>query len=811
MFRNYFIIAYRNLKGNKAISFINIFGLSVGLATCILMITYIFSELGYDKQNRDADRIFRIAYQASQKINNDKSWASTSAPMAWGLKSDMAEVEQATRLLKFPSLEKMLLKYDQGSNTKQFYETNGYYVDSTFFQIFTYDFIYGSPLTALSEPNSIVISNEISQKLFGTENPVNKLIVIGLPYGNFNYTVKGVFNNSNLKSHIPAHFFLSMRNGDIGTWVDHQSNWATNNLFYTYVKLKEGADPKLFEKRLQPFIDRRAGVDLKAMGISRQLFIQKLPDIYLHSNIDAEIAPNGNITYLYIMGSIAFFVLLIACINFMNLSTARSMKRAKEVGIRKVLGAEKKSLVYQFLGESVIMSCFALLVALAIASLLLPLFNRLTQKNLTLADQPEIWIWIAVLTLVTGFLSGFYPAFYLSSFRPISVLKGKLANSFSGIAIRKGLVVFQFIISICLILGVITIERQLSFMANWDLGFNKKQQVILPLQSPEATKNYQPLRDELLKTPGVKAVTSGSTYPGIVNIEDLLFYAEGKSVKDVVDVSLSSVENGYFETLGFKLAAGRWFSKEFTADSNSVVLNESAIQQLGYNVQTAVGKNIYCDFQGSHNIMRVVGIVKDFHFESLYNPIKPFAFSTSFGNKHNYVIANITPGNYNNTLATMRLVWNKVNPGIPFVYSFLDKDFEKNYEKDQRASGIVGYFTAVAILIACMGLFGLSAFAAEQRVKEIGIRKVLGATVTSIVGLLSMDFVKIVFIAILIASPLAWYVMNKWLEGFAYKIQITWWMFFVTGMLAIFIAVFTVSFQAIKAALSNQMNSLRSE
>ncbi|HEY2348667.1 MAG TPA: ABC transporter permease, partial [Puia sp.] len=357
MFRNYFKITYRNLSRNKVFSFINIFGLAVGLATCILMISYILSELGYDKKNLDADRIYRIAYKAVKKINpKDKSWASTSAPISGGLKSDLPEVELSTRLLKFPSLDKMLLKYEQAGNQNSFYETNGYYVDSNFFQIFTYNFISGNGLSALKEPNSLVISNEIARKLFGKEDPLNKTIVVGLPYGNFNYTVKGVFDESHVKSHIPAHFFLSMRNGDVGTWVVNQTNWATNNIFYTYVKLKSGTDPDAFERKLDPFINRRAGRDLKEMGFIRELFIQKVPDIYLHSDLDNEIASNGNITYLYVLGSIAFFVLIIACINFMNLSTARSMKRAKEVGIRKVLGAEKKSLIWQFLGESVIMS-----------------------------------------------------------------------------------------------------------------------------------------------------------------------------------------------------------------------------------------------------------------------------------------------------------------------------------------------------------------------------------------------------------------------------------------------------------------------
>jgi len=812
MFKNYFKIAYRNLARNKVFSFINIFGLAIGLATCILMISYILSELGYDKQNADANRIYRIAYKAVKKVNpKDKSWASTSAPIAWGLKTDIPEVEQTTRLLKFPTLDKMLLKYEHAGKLNSFYETNGYYVDSNFFQVFTYDFINGNAASALKEPNSLVISEEIARKLFGNENPLNKVVVIGLPYGNFNYTVTGVFSDLHLKSHIPVHFFLSMRNNDVGTWVVNQTNWATNNIFYTYVKLKEGSDPAAFEKKLQPFIDHRGGTDLKAMGIIRQLFIQPIQDIYLYSDLDNEIATNGNITHLYVLGSIAFFVLIIACINFMNLSTARSMKRAKEVGIRKVLGAEKKLLIWQFLGESVIMSFLALLLAIIIASLLQPLFNNYTQKDEPLFNQRALWLCIAALTLGTGIFSGLYPAFYLSSFKPISVLKGKLLNNFSGSMIRKGLVVFQFVISICLILSVVVIEKQLRYMDSQQLGFNKDQQIILPLHSQDVVKNYQVLKTELLKNPGIKSVTGGSTYPGIANIEDMLFYAEGKSVNDVVDIALGNIDNDYFETLGLKLIAGRGFSREFTADSGSIILNEVAIKALGYDVHSAVGKNIYFDFQGNHNTMRIVGIVRNFNFEGLYNAIKPFAFNKVLGNRYSYLIANLRTNDYKTILKEAEKSWSQINPGIPFSYSFIDKDFQKNYEKDQRISGLVGYFTLIAILIACLGLFGLSAFAAEQRIKEIGIRKVLGASVVSIVSLLSGDFIRIVFIAICVALPPGWYFLDKWLAGFDYRIHINGWMIMFTCLLTIFIALITVSFQAIKAAVANQVKNLRSE
>ena len=812
MIKNYFKIALRNLQRNKAFSFINIFGLAIGLATCTLIMLYIFSEMGFDEHNKDADRIFRIATKAGQLGNvKDKPWAATSAPIAWGLKEDMPEVEQSTRLLKFPNLDKMILKYEHGSDNRQFYETNGYYVDSNFFQIFTYSLKYGNALTSLNEPNSIVISEEVSQKMFGNQNPLGKSINIRMPFGNFNYKVSGVFKDVSLKSHIPAHFFLSMRNGDIGTWVDQQTNWATNNIFFTYVKLKDGTDPKAFEKKLQAFIDKRGGADMKALGISKQLFIQPLKNIYLHSDLDNEIAPNGNITNLYILGSIALFVLLIACVNFMNLSTARSGKRAKEVGIRKVMGAEKKFLVYQFLGESVMMSFFALLLALLVAYALLPFFNNLTQKNLTLFGKPELWLWIAGLTLFSGMLSGFYPAFYLSSFRPISVLKGRLLNNFSAITIRKGLVVFQFTISICLILGAVVTIKQLNFLDNQQLGFNKNQQIILPLQDKNAIKNYDAFKNELLKNPAVKNITSGSTYPGVPNVEDMLFYPEGKTIKDIKDVHLATVGDDYFKTLGFTILSGRGFSKEFTADSNSIVLNEAALKEFGYDVTTAVGKKIYFDFQGTHNTMEIVGVVKNFNFESLYNSIKPFGFTTSLSNKYSYLIANVATKNYPNLLKDIKYSWSKINPDIPFSYSFLDTDFQKNYEKDQRISVIVSYFTFIAILIACLGLFGLSAFSAEQRTREIGIRKVLGASVSNVASLLSKDFIKLVLIALIIASPLAWFVMNKWLQGFAYRTPVSWWLFALAGLLAIIIALLTVSFQAIKAAIANPVKSLRTE
>ncbi len=810
MFTKYFRIAFRNLWRHKSFSLINILGLATGLATCLLIMLYIMDESSYDRQHRDLDSLYRIA----SVTGTGETWAAGPGPMAAALKNDLPEVEQSARLMTFPDIETMLMKYGQGGEDRQFFESNGYYVDSTFFQLFTYDFVYGNAATTLEKPNSIVLSKQLAGKFFKNDNPVGKALLLNTPFGEFNYTITGVFDDTKNKSHIPANYFLSMRNNDMWNWVERQTKWTNNNVFFTYVKLKPGAAVASFEKKLQPFFDQYAGADMKAAGFSKKIFIQPVKDIYLHSALGNEIAANGNIRYLYIMGSIAVFILLIACINFMNLSTARSEKRAREVGVRKVMGAQKSALVRQFLGESFVMSLLALVLAIGLAFLFLPVFNLLAQKKLHAFDQPGLLLWIVGLTLFTGLLAGIYPAFYLSAFKPVAVLKGKIVNNFSAIAIRKGLVVFQFAISICLVLGAIVIWQQLNLLKNRQLGFKKEQQLVIPLAQAfkNSEKDYTAFKNELVKVPGVGSVTSGSTYPGITNLTDMLFYPEGKTASDMVDVHLSAIENGYIETLGFQLLNGRSFSKDYPSDSAGIILNETAVKQLGYSVANAVGRKVLCDYPNPHSMMEIVGVVKDFNFESLHNEIKPCGFTTGiFSNKYGYVIAGVTSRDYAALVKNVKNAWAGLNPNIPFEYSFIDQDFQRNYNREERTSNIVVYFTSIAILIACLGLFGLAAFSAEQRKREIGIRKVLGASASGITAMLSMDFIKLVLIALLIASPLAWFMMKQWLQDFAYRVNISWWMFAIAGLLAILIALATVSFQSIRAAIANPVKSLRTE
>ncbi|UPK69609.1 ABC transporter permease [Chitinophaga filiformis] len=810
MLNNFLRIAIRHITRNKAFSFINIAGFAIGLATCLLIMLYILDEHRYDKHQEYGDRSYRIAY-----LNNKgEKWVAASAPLAFGIKDALPEVEQVSRLLTFPDIARMLLQYKDGTQQKQLFESNGYYVDSTFFQILSYKFIYGNALTALNNPNSLVICEDIAHKFFGHVNPVGKQINVNTPFGPFNYTVTGVFESKTSKSHIPGRYFLSMRNNDTWNWVRQQTSWIGNSVFYTYVKLKKGTDAKHFEAKLQSFFNEKTAADMKAAGFSLTLYLQPVPDIYLHSSAANEIGANGNIIYLYILGSIAVFILVIACVNFMNLSTASAEKRAREVGMRKVLGAGKGALIRQFIGESFLMSLLALILALVLVFTLLPYFNILAQKEISLFDNPYLLLWIIVLTITSGLFAGAYPAFYLSAFNPVSVLKGKVLNNFSAVAIRKGLVIFQFTISICLIFAAIVIRQQLHYLKNQPLGFRKEQQLILPLGQAflNSEVHYSSLKNELTGYPQIKSISSGSVYPGTSAMSDMLFYPEGGSKSDIVDIHLATVEKDYIETLGFQVLNGRTFSKDFPADSTSIILNETAVKALGYTTANAVGRKIHYDFGQFRDARTIVGVVKDFNFESLHNPIQPYGFTTNtFGSPYNYVIVSAVTDNYTDLLQKIRQVWEKLHPAIPLEYSFLDQDFQRNYQKERHAFGIISYFTIIAIFIACLGLFGLTIFSAEQRKREIGIRKVLGASARNVVVLLSRDFIRLVLIAFLIASPLAWYAMDKWLSEFAFHIQISWLTFLAAGMLAIFIALLTVSSQAAKAALTNPVKTLKAE
>jgi putative ABC transport system permease protein len=815
MIKNYLKVAWRNLMKSKIFSFINVLGLAIGLTCCMLIALYLFHEFSYDSYHKNGNRIYQLGTIFIKEGKEDRM-ANTPAPMAKAMQMEFPEIEKTTRLLRAFADDKTLLQYKPSNgDLRSFYESSGFVADSSIFQVLTYHFKEGNPLSALNEPNTVVLSEEIAKKIFGNEPSLNKTIRISSStIGDNDFKVTGVFVPSPIPTHIDARFFMSAVTATARPYFDRANDLASNNMFHTYFLLRPGSDAKKLEAKFPAFIDRYAGKDLKAMGFYKKQFLTPIKDVHLYSNTSSNVTASGSITYLYILGSIALFTLLIACVNFMNLSTARSSKRSAEVGVRKVLGAERNSLVRQFLGESVMLSMIALVFALLFAYLLLPIFSKVSGKQIVFSFQQHgiLLFGFLALAIITGVIAGIYPALYLSSFQPVKVLKGKISNSLAAISLRKALVVFQFVISAGLIIAAVIISDQMNYLRSKDLGFEKDQQIIIPMHSQSAKKSYLSLRDELQNDPQIAGVGASLYYPGIFNPSDMPLYNEGDHMNNSKRFFMNWVDEGFLNTLEIKPLAGRVFSKDFPADTSfRMVVNSEGAKQMGFvSPQQAIGKKLLFDWQGHTYRWEVIGVVKDFHFKDLHSQIEPYGFQLNNHPQYNYVIAH-AKGNVSTALKSVESAWHKLNPNEPFEYSFLDDDFQKNYEADNRLSAIVKNFTIIAILISCLGLFGLATFSAEQRTKEIGIRKVLGASVQSIVALLSKEFLLLVLIGIAIASPLAWWAMNKWLRDFAYRTTIQWWVFVVAAAIAVLIALLTIAGQAMKAALTNPVKNLRTE
>lgn len=815
MIRNYLKIAWRNLMKNKVFSFINIFGLAVGLTCCILISLYIYHETSYDRHLPNGDRIYQLGTTFIDQGVEEKG-TNTSAPLGAMLQQEFPEVEASTRILSLFRDDKTLFQVKKANGALvSFYETKGLLADSNFFQIINYTFKEGNPQTALIAANSVVISEGLANKLFGSEAALDKMVRISSSTnGDSTFSVTGVFAAPQGPSHIDANFFISFRGGNMNGFVNDNPSLVNNNMFNTYVLLKEGSDVVKLQQKFPAFIQRHLGEQLKQMGKQRAYFMTPVAAIHL-SGIGSGIASNGSKTTLFILASIAVLTLLIACINFMNLSTANSAKRASEVGVRKVLGAQKASLLRQFLGESLVMAFIALILAAAITILLLPIFEKVAGKTLIIPFQQKIILGglFILLALVTGLLAGSYPAFYLSSFKPIKVLKGKFSNSLAAVSLRKGLVVFQFVISIVLIIASVVIANQMRFLRLKDLGFVKEQQIIVPLRTATAKDNASAFKNEASNQASISSIGAGMAYPGIFHPQDWLMYPQGKTMNNSKSVYINMVDDNFLQTLGVQLIAGRLFSKDFPADTlTRFVVNEETVKSFGFaSPQAAIGKWLAFDSDGEQQQFTIIGVVKNFHFKDLHESIEPFAMRWYNDAGFNYLLARSKGENVKQSLAGLEATWKKLNPNEPFEYSFLDLDFQKNYEAEERQSSLINYFTIVAIIISCLGLFGLATFTAEQRTKEIGIRKVLGASVYGVVALLSKDFLKLVLVAVVIASPLAWWGMTRWLQNFAYQTSISWQVFVITTLIALFIAFATISFQAIRSALANPVKSLRTQ
>jgi putative ABC transport system permease protein len=792
MLKNYFKIAFRNLVKNRAYSFLNIAGLAVGMAGVMIITLYVRDELSYDRYHTNADRIYRVTI--STEAAEMPSWIGTPAPLGPAFKQKFPEIEAFVRFDPIAFKSKSLVSFQD----KSFYEEGFVLADPNLFEVFDFKLLRGDPQTALRNPTNIVISRSKGEKYFGTEDPLGKVLTYD---GKTNFTVSGVMEDVPANSHfifdmVRSYEFLNEFYG-----FDVMSQWGMHN-FYTYVLLREHAEVAALEAKSAPFL-----AELKNEPATN-VHLQPITDIHLRSQIARDPTHLGDITSLYLYTVIAVVIMLIACINFMNLYTANSELRAKEIGMRKVLGAYRRQLVLQFLSESFVFAILALPVAMLLAELALPQFNLITGKALNISYAKNVWLFAGLfsLTALVGLAAGSYPAMFMSAFQPVKMLRRKLAAGSSGrkgLAFRNVLVIFQFVASIVLIAGALIINAQMQFIRNKKLGYDRENIINVSIHSTETRERYETFRNEILRNTKIVDASATSFTPSVERWREGLYF-EGRKDSDEHSFFRISGDFNFVELFGLELVAGRTFDRTIPSDlNNAYLVNESAVRAIGWTPEGALGKVF-------GNRGKVIGVVKDFNFRSLRHDVHPLAINV-MPRMFQQISIRIRPDGIPSTISFLESAWSKVNPGFPFEYYFCDTEFDKLYKSDERLQTVFSYFSFLAIFIACLGLFGLSLFTAQRRTKEIGIRKVLGASVAGIIGLLLQGLLKLVLIASLFAWPVAYFAMQSWLRDFAYRIDIGWWVFVLAGGLTLFIALLTVSAHALKAALANPVEALRYE
>ncbi len=818
MIKNYFIIAWRNLLKRKTYAFINIFGLALGAAICLLIVLFIKSESSVDSWRNDGENVYRMVVKRKYPTRVS-SYAIIPQSYGKTVKEELPEVDEVVRVFNFFNNGTFQIQYGD----KKFEETKVFFVDPTFFEIFDSNLLYGLAEESLTKPNSIVLNETTAKKYFGdASQAVGKFLK---PEGNNiqPLEVTAVYQDWPENSHFTFNAVLTTSGND-----DFEQENYVGFSAYTYFRLNENASYKKVEAAMPGIIKKFAAGDIErqfSMSIDKFMnagngytyTMQPLKDIYLTSHLDNEYRANGNATTLYIFGLVAFFILFIACINFINLSTARSSERAKEVGIRKTFGSEKKSLILQFMSESFLISLLAMLVAVGIFALLAPVFNDISGKDFSLnslLDSNSILLLIT-FTCISGFLAGIYPAFVLSSFNPIEVLRGKFKSGKQGRALRSGLVVFQFSISVILITCTLVVNRQMDYMTSERLGFNKEQTVIIE-RTDLLGERTRAFKNELRNIKGVTNVSGSTALPGQQNYFGVSWATVENSNEPITGRGIIA-DDEYAKTLGLEIVQGRFFSKDFPTDSLAIVLNQKAASELG--LKDPIGKrlvtpeNFLNAEDGTAYTYKVIGVVKDFHYQSLHEPITPLVFTNAsrFNNIMGLTAVHVEGSSFDSALTSIETIWKQFVEDKPLTFKFLDQTIENQYQAERTSRKIFTFFSCITIFIACIGLLGLAAYTTRQRVHEIGVRKVLGASVGNIVSMLSKDFVKLVFLSTLIAIPIAWYAMNQWLQNFAYRISSSWDLFIIAALIALLTAFLTISSQAIKAALSNPVKSLRTE
>lgn len=807
MIKNYFKTALRFLLKNRTFSFINLIGLSLGTLCCLYILLYLQEQYSYDRWEDHASDIYRV--NTDMKLLGDHHLMSrTSPPIAATMRREFPEVGQYTRAFD-PMIfgaDQHLFKYKERS----FYERKTLYVDSTFFQVFNFHFVEGSGASALMQPFSVVLTKGTAEKLFGNEDAMGKMIHINDKAGEEDLKVTGIIDDAGVRSQLDAHIYVTLHSGLIGKIIGGIDTWAGGNMLYTYVKLRPGANAEALEAKLAPLLKHYGAEQMKSIGMEKKLQLQPISAVRTTVGYEGEWVKTISPVFLRVLLLIAVLIQVIACINFMNLSTARASRRAKEVGVRKVIGAGKLDLVGQFLGESFLLALLGVALAVPLLMLLLPYLNELTQADISLSFVRDYRVWLVLLGLVigTGLLAGSYPAFYLSAFQVVKVIKGNFTSRVSVAGLRRSLVVFQFSLSIILITGIVIIYSQLSYIRHQDLGFEQSQKLVFNIYTMGVDGG--PMLAQMRQLPGVKAVAKSNSELGKPIIQDRKLFLPGGNEASSVDAEDMVTDEYFARAAGLKLISGRDFHAH---DSGRVLINETLARRLCLDPMRASGSKILSQWGNNPlETFEVAGVVKDFNTSSLHDAVKPMLLICD-PNYHGLctVMVNCNTDNYKSLIGELTAVWKRNASGSPFDYYFLDEAVQQQYETEITLSNIINSFTVMAIFISCLGLFGLAAFSAEQRSKEIGVRKVLGASVPGIVRLLSMDFLKLVGVALLISVPVSWWAMHRWLEGFAYRVEIAWWMFALSGMAAVVIAAFTVGFHTIRAAGVNPVRSLRSE
>ena len=790
MLAHYSTIAWRNLIKNKTHSIINVFGLAVGLACSLLIFLWVQNEVSVDAFHKNGERLYKVFEREYYKDRIDGNY-DMSGPLAEELKRRIPEVEDAV-MMQDENKQKTLQAGDK------ILKVEGTFASAGLFRMFSYPLSQGTPATALSATDNIAISEKTANTFFSSpSNAMEKIIRFD---NRRDFKVTAVYKDLPVSA--------SRRFDYVIGWAALQQDrpWLkdwTNSGPLTYVLLRPDANAEAVNEKLVSF--RNLYIHDSSAAYHVELGLQKFDEVYLHNFFESGKASGGRIEYVHLFTIIAISILLIACINFMNLTTARSVRRAKEVGVRKAIGAVRPVLIKQFIGESFLLTSIAIFIAIFLMIVLLPVFNDVTQRQMQLPfNRLSFWLIIVAMTVLTGLISGSYPALYLSSFNPLKVLKGTSRLSAGAVWFRKGLVVFQFVLSLLLIVGTIIVSKQVRYIQSRNLGYDKENLVYIPVEGELITK-YQPFKEEALQLPGIKNTSFISDNP--VNLDQWTNGVdwEGRSPNTMISFELPDIGYDFTKTMKLPLIEGRDFSRDFQTEIDGYLLNETAVKDINYT--NPVGRFITVNGRKG----KIIGVIKDYNFRSLHEPIKPMIMQ--FGENKNYgnILFRIEPSQTKEALTTLEKLCKQINPQVPFTYSFTDEEYQKLYRNEQVIGKLSNGFAFLAIFISCLGLLGLVMFTAEQRTKEIGIRKVLGASVGSILQLLSTDLFKLVFVAVLIASPLAWWAMNVWLNNYAYKIDISWWMFLLAGGLVILITAFTISLQAIRAAIANPVKSLRTE